>query len=153
MGKAESHGGALKLTFYKTALDFPPYTPQDAQRTMLHSYNAKNELLNRGGVSPNQFAFGSNPRLPGALLNEPDQPMAIQALGTSKQAADNELERSAAKKFIEETLGVTAAMPRPSWIEFDPAKKTGKLISAPERNDLPFELNENAIIEFYSQKL
>ncbi len=62
-------------------------------------------------------------------------------------------ERSAAKKFIEETLGVTAAMPRPSWIEFDPAKKTGKLISAPERNDLPFELNENAIIEFYSQKL
>jgi len=62
-------------------------------------------------------------------------------------------ERSANKKFIEETLGVTAAMPRPSWIEFDPAKKTGKLISAPERNDLPFELNENAIIEFYSQKL
>ena len=62
-------------------------------------------------------------------------------------------ERSASKKFVEETLGVTAAMPRPSWIEFDPAKKTGKLVSAPERNDLPFELNENAIIEFYSQKL
>lgn len=62
-------------------------------------------------------------------------------------------ERSANKKFIEETLGITAAMPRPSWIEFDPAKKTGKLVSAPERNDLPFELNENAIIEFYSQKL
>lgn len=62
-------------------------------------------------------------------------------------------ERSANKKFVEETLGVTAAMPRPSWIEFDPAKKTGKLISAPERNDLPFDLNENAIIEFYSQKL
>lgn len=62
-------------------------------------------------------------------------------------------ERSASKKFIEDTLGVTASMPRPAWLEFDPAKKTGKLISKPERGDLPFELNENAIIEFYSQKL
>ncbi|MFK7928910.1 MAG: 30S ribosomal protein S4 [Myxococcota bacterium] len=62
-------------------------------------------------------------------------------------------ERSATKKFIEDTLGVTASMPRPAWLEFDPAKKTGKLITKPERGDLPFELNENAIIEFYSQKL
>jgi len=62
-------------------------------------------------------------------------------------------ERSASKKFIEDTLGVTASMPRPAWLEFDPAKKTGKLITKPERGDLPFELNENAIIEFYSQKL
>jgi small subunit ribosomal protein S4 len=62
-------------------------------------------------------------------------------------------ERSATKTFLDEALGVTAGMSRPSWIEFDPAKKAGKLISAPERSDLPFELNENAIIEFYSQKL
>ena len=44
-------------------------------------------------------------------------------------------------------------MPRPAWLEFDPAKAAGKLITAPERSDLPFELNEQAIIEFYSQKL
>ena len=62
-------------------------------------------------------------------------------------------ERSAGKTFLDETLSITAGMSRPSWIEFDPAKKTGKLITAPERSDLPFELNENAIIEFYSQKL
>jgi small subunit ribosomal protein S4 len=62
-------------------------------------------------------------------------------------------ERTGAKKFVEETLGVTAGMSRPTWIEFDPAKKAGKVISAPDRGDLPFELNENAIIEFYSQKL
>lgn len=62
-------------------------------------------------------------------------------------------ERSSTKSFLDEALGVTAGMSRPTWIEFDPAKKTGKLVSAPERSDLPFELNENAIIEFYSQKL
>ena len=28
----------------------------------------------------------------------------------------------------------------PSWLEFDPAKVEGKLISAPERGDLPFDV-------------
>ena len=62
-------------------------------------------------------------------------------------------ERTRTKSFINENLEWSTTAPRPSYIEFDPAKATGKLISAPERSDLPFELNENAIIEFYSQKL
>lgn len=62
-------------------------------------------------------------------------------------------EKTKAKTFLTENLGWSASSPRPSWIEFDPAKMTGKLISAPDRSDLPFELNESAIIEFYSQKL
>lgn len=62
-------------------------------------------------------------------------------------------EKSKSKSFVQEALERSAAMPRPSWIEFDPAKAAGKLITAPERGDLPFELNEQAIIEFYSQKL
>lgn len=62
-------------------------------------------------------------------------------------------ERSRAKPWVSAILEQTAAMPRPSWLEFDPAKATGKLVLAPDRADLPIELNENAIIEFYSQKL
>ncbi|MEZ4240687.1 MAG: 30S ribosomal protein S4 [Myxococcota bacterium] len=62
-------------------------------------------------------------------------------------------ERSRQKKFIGELLEQSTMMPKPSWLEFDPAKATGKLLMAPERSDLPFDLNENAIIEFYSQKL
>ena len=62
-------------------------------------------------------------------------------------------ERTRAKSFITEVIEHTASQPRPSWLEFDPAKVSGKLITAPERTDLPFELSENAIIEFYSQKL
>jgi small subunit ribosomal protein S4 len=62
-------------------------------------------------------------------------------------------ERSAAKPFLDAPLGVTASSPRPAWVEFDPAKKTGKMITAPERSDLGFDLNENAIIEYYSQML
>ena len=62
-------------------------------------------------------------------------------------------EKSVNKSFLQEAIERSAGMPRPTWLEFDPAKATGKLISAPERGDLPFELNEQAIIEFYSQKL
>lgn len=62
-------------------------------------------------------------------------------------------EKSRSKPFVAEILEQTAMMPKPSWIEFDPAKAAGKLLMAPERSDLPFELNENAIVEFYSQKL
>ena len=62
-------------------------------------------------------------------------------------------EKSRSKPFVAGILEQTAMMPKPSWIEFDPAKATGKLLMAPERTDLPFDLNENAIIEFYSQKL
>lgn len=61
--------------------------------------------------------------------------------------------KSAPKPFVREALEYAATAPRPGWIEFDPAKFTGKLLTAPDRSDLPFELNENAIIEFYSQKL
>ena len=62
-------------------------------------------------------------------------------------------ERSRNKAFVTEVLEMTAGLPRPSWMEFDPAKCTGKLTSAPDRGDVPFELSESAIIEFYSQKL
>jgi small subunit ribosomal protein S4 len=62
-------------------------------------------------------------------------------------------EKSKAKPFIQEVLAASGTTTRPAWLEFDPAKATGKLISTPERSDLNVEINENAIIEYYSQQL
>jgi small subunit ribosomal protein S4 len=62
-------------------------------------------------------------------------------------------EKSRQKTFVGDVVGQSSGLPKPSWLEFDPAKMTGKLVAAPERSDVPFELNEAAIIEFYSQKL
>lgn len=62
-------------------------------------------------------------------------------------------ERSTKKPFVQGLIEQSATVTRPSWLEFDPAKSTGKLISTPERLDVPFDINEAAIIEFYSQKL
>jgi small subunit ribosomal protein S4 len=57
------------------------------------------------------------------------------------------------KSFIQEVLAMSGTTTRPGWLEFDPAKATGKLIAAPDRSDLPIDVSENAIIEFYSQQL
>lgn len=62
-------------------------------------------------------------------------------------------EKSKNKGFVTEMLEQSAGLPRPAWLEFDPAKAAGKMITPPERGDVPFELNDAAIIEFYSQKL
>lgn len=62
-------------------------------------------------------------------------------------------EKSRTKPFLVETVGASTGLPKPAWLEWDPAKMEGKMISKPDRADVPFELNEAAIIEFYSQQL
>ena len=62
-------------------------------------------------------------------------------------------EKSRNKQFIKDVLEQSTGRVLPAWLEFDPAKAEGKMITAPDRGDLPFELREAAIIEFYSQKL
>lgn len=62
-------------------------------------------------------------------------------------------ESDAQKGWVQTALGEAASRTRPSWLEFDPSTLSGRMVAAPDRADLPFPLNENAIIEFYSQKL
>jgi len=62
-------------------------------------------------------------------------------------------ERSMNKPFIQAALEASTSRIRPNFLEFDPAKGVGKMISTPEAEDLPFEVNTQAVIEFYSQKL
>ena len=62
-------------------------------------------------------------------------------------------EKSKTKGFVVENLERAATQVRPQFLEFDPAKVTGKMIQAPELEDLPFDCNLQAIVEFYSQTL
>ncbi len=39
----------------------------------------------------------------------------------------------------------------PKWLEFDPAKLTGKVIALPARDDIDLTIAENRIIELYSK--
>ncbi|MED5371873.1 MAG: 30S ribosomal protein S4 [Myxococcota bacterium] len=62
-------------------------------------------------------------------------------------------EKSMSKSFVQARLEQSAANVTPQYLEFDPAKATGSMIQAPGMDDLPFQCNMQAIIEFYSQTL
>jgi small subunit ribosomal protein S4 len=62
-------------------------------------------------------------------------------------------EKSKAKPFIQEALALSATRLRPIFLEFDPAKAEGKMTSPPSRDEVPFEVNTQAVIEYYSQQL
>jgi small subunit ribosomal protein S4 len=63
------------------------------------------------------------------------------------------LERSLSRSFIQEALERATTRVRPDYLEFDPAKATGRMVALPGVEDLPFPCNTQAIIEFYSQTL
>jgi len=71
---------------------------------------------------------------------KPGQPVAVH-------------EKSRTKPFIVAALEVGASRIRPSFLDFDPATTAGKIVTEPQREDLPFECDPQKIVEFYSQQL
>jgi small subunit ribosomal protein S4 len=63
------------------------------------------------------------------------------------------IERSRTRSFIQEALERSTTRLRPDYLDFDPAKATGKMVALPGVDHLPFPCNTQSIIEFYSQKL
>ena len=62
-------------------------------------------------------------------------------------------EKSRSKTFIQEALEASITRPKPDYLELDPAKAEGKILTAPQAEHLPLPVNLQAIVEFYSQKL
>lgn len=62
-------------------------------------------------------------------------------------------QKSRSKQFVQDNLAVAATRVRPGFLELDPANAVGKLLSEPQREDLPFEADPQKIVEFYSQQL
>ena len=62
-------------------------------------------------------------------------------------------EKSRTKPFVIAALDVGNSRIRPSFLDFDPATTAGKIVTEPQREDLPFECDPQKIVEFYSQQL
>ncbi len=61
-------------------------------------------------------------------------------------------ERARKQLRVEEALKVSQEMDLvPGWIEVDSKKMVGAVKALPERSDLPSDINENLIVELYSQ--
>jgi small subunit ribosomal protein S4 len=62
------------------------------------------------------------------------------------------VERARAQLRIQEALTLSQEMDLvPGWIEVDAKKMAGTFKAAPERADLPSDINENLIVELYSK--
>ena len=60
-------------------------------------------------------------------------------------------EKSRNQLRIQGALAVAANRTPVEWVEVDAAKLEGVFRSYPERDDLPQEINENLIVEYYSK--
>jgi small subunit ribosomal protein S4 len=57
------------------------------------------------------------------------------------------------KPWMVERLEASTGRVRPGYLDFDPAKAEGVFTTEPQLEDLPFAVNVQAIVEFYSQTL
>ena len=61
--------------------------------------------------------------------------------------------RSINKTHVQDALAASTGRVRPQYLEFDPAKATGKMVARPEAADIPFDVDTQAVVEYYSQQL
>ncbi len=55
------------------------------------------------------------------------------------------------KKLIEENLEVTKDRTVPSWLNVDTANLAAEVIKMPQRDEVPFAVQEQLIVELYSK--
>ena len=91
------------------------------------------QLVNHGHILVN----GKKLDIPSALLKVGDE-IAVK-------------ESSRDLKVIKESLGSLAT--KCAWVEVDEEKLSGKFIREPERKELPQDIQESQIVEFYNRKL
>ncbi len=60
-------------------------------------------------------------------------------------------EKSRQQVRIQDSLAIAEQLGLPEWLEVDVKKMEGLFTSAPERNDLPADINESLVVELYSK--
>ena len=94
---------------------------------------AARQLVNHGHIEVN----GKKLDIPSALLNVGD---VVSVRENSKDL-----------KVIKESLDSVAT--KYGWVEVDAEKLTGKYVREAERSELPQDITESQIVEFYNRKL
>lgn len=60
-------------------------------------------------------------------------------------------EKSRKQIRIQDAMNVAEQYGLPDWVDVDPKNMTGKFKQAPDRSDLPSEINEQLVVELYSK--
>ena len=70
LGKVERHGGLFQTVLRKVLTEVGPTDAETWKECISQATWAKNSMINVAGISPCQFVFGRNPRIPGNLLQD-----------------------------------------------------------------------------------
>ena len=99
LGKVEVHGGWSARVLTKVIAECAPDN-EERWRECVIAAHSKNELIQVYGMTPHQFVFGRNPRIPRDLLNEPLDLIPATASLYEESIARSIAVRSAARKAV-----------------------------------------------------
>jgi len=97
------------------------------------SRKAARQLVNHGHFTVN----GRSVKIPSYVVDEED---VIEIK-----------EHKRKKKIFKVAMEVAKQNPLVEWLEVDPDKFQGKVVRLPEREDMPQNIEENLIVEYYSK--
>lgn len=60
-------------------------------------------------------------------------------------------EKIANKEFNQQSIASARVRKVPAWLELDDTKACGKVLNLPTRADIPLEINEKVIVEYYNR--
>ena len=100
LGKVEKHGHLFEVVLQKVLDQIQPRSREEFELCVIQTMNAKNDLLNQKGLSPNQLVFGRNPRVPSELVQEMPCPVAATSPMHDEQAARSAAIRAQARASL-----------------------------------------------------
>ncbi len=126
--KSKGQTGQTILKFLELRADNVVYRAGFA-----NSRRAARQLVNHGHFTLD----GKKMNIPSARLKA-DQELTVKA-------------KAKGNTYFKEILAEPTAGASPKWLKVDKKNLTIKVISLPEREDIPEEFNEQAVVEFYSR--
>ena len=99
LGKVEVHGGWFNQVLEKTIHEFSP-TSKEAWLECVFAAHCKNELIQVYGMTPAQFIFGRNPKIPENLMDEPLEVVPATAPLYEEEVARRVAVRHAARRAV-----------------------------------------------------
>ena len=98
LGKCERHGQAAKWIARKLVNQFAALPGEEMDIVVNMAVHAKNSMVRRCGASPCQWVFGRQPRIPTALLSEPESVEAKSMVDSNDALLQIEMIRHEAMK-------------------------------------------------------
>ena len=99
LGKTESHGKWFERILTKIIDEHTPKNKEEWTECVYHGH-IKNAMIQNHGVTPHQFVFGRNPRIPSDLMDEPSNVVAKTASLTEEGLARAQAIKTSARQAV-----------------------------------------------------